>query len=151
MNPSRVFILRPVATTLLMAALLVVGRAVVFRTRLYRPMLLNIGLSIAPVLVLGVGCERGCPADELIALVRGTLAAHGLGEALFEEVGRQLDARGLIIRRGTLIDATLLQASVKPPWDCLTLLPDYGPAGKVPTDLEGCDDEAEEEAVFAGI
>jgi hypothetical protein len=33
----------------------------------------------------------------------------------------------------------------------LTLLPDSGPVGKVPTDLEGCDDEADEAAVFAGV
>jgi hypothetical protein len=33
----------------------------------------------------------------------------------------------------------------------LTLLPDPGPVGKVPTDLEGCDDEADEAAVFAGV
>lgn len=31
-----------------------------------------------PVLALGVGCERGVEADELIALVRDTLAAHDL-------------------------------------------------------------------------
>jgi len=31
-----------------------------------------------PVLVVGVGCARGAPADELIGLVEGTLAAHGL-------------------------------------------------------------------------
>jgi len=31
-----------------------------------------------PLLALGVGCERGCPAEELIALVEETLAAHGL-------------------------------------------------------------------------
>ncbi len=37
---------------------------------------------------------------------------RGLAEALFEEINRQLDARGLIVRQGTLIDATLLQASV---------------------------------------
>ena len=30
-------------------------------------------------------------------------------------INRQLDARGLIVRQGTLIDATLLQASLKPP------------------------------------
>ncbi len=30
------------------------------------------------VLALGVGCERGVEADELIALVRASLAAHGL-------------------------------------------------------------------------
>jgi uncharacterized membrane protein len=38
-----------------LAVLLVVARAPVFGTRLYRPMLLNVGLSIAPVLVLGAG------------------------------------------------------------------------------------------------
>jgi cobalt-precorrin 5A hydrolase / cobalt-factor III methyltransferase / precorrin-3B C17-methyltransferase len=31
-------------------------------------------------LALGVGCERGCAPDELLALVRGTLAEHGLAE-----------------------------------------------------------------------
>ncbi|MBK8210955.1 MAG: precorrin-3B C(17)-methyltransferase [Rhodospirillales bacterium] len=34
-----------------------------------------------PVLALGVGCERGCPPDELISLARDTLAAQGLAEA----------------------------------------------------------------------
>jgi len=38
-----------------LAVLLVLGRAAAFRTRLYRPMLLNVGLSVAPVLVLGAG------------------------------------------------------------------------------------------------
>ena len=31
------------------------------------------------------------------------------------EVNRQLDARGLIVKRGTLIDATIIAAAVKPP------------------------------------
>lgn len=31
-----------------------------------------------PVLAVGVGCARGAPAEELIDLVEGTLAAHGL-------------------------------------------------------------------------
>lgn len=31
-----------------------------------------------PVLVVGVGCARGAPPEELIALVEGTLASHGL-------------------------------------------------------------------------
>lgn len=38
-----------------LAVLLVVGRAVAFRTRLYRPMLLNVALSVAPIFVLAVG------------------------------------------------------------------------------------------------
>ena len=31
-----------------------------------------------PVLALGIGCERGCPAEEVAALARGTLAEAGL-------------------------------------------------------------------------
>jgi cobalt-precorrin 5A hydrolase / cobalt-factor III methyltransferase / precorrin-3B C17-methyltransferase len=31
-----------------------------------------------PVLALGIGCERGCTAEELIALAEATLAEHGL-------------------------------------------------------------------------
>jgi cobalt-precorrin 5A hydrolase/precorrin-3B C17-methyltransferase len=33
-----------------------------------------------PVLALGVGCERGCPAEELTALVNETIAAAGLAK-----------------------------------------------------------------------
>src|SRR5215218_2842126 len=43
------------------------------------------------------------------------LARRGLAERLLAEVNRQLDARGLILRRGTLIDATILDAAVRPP------------------------------------
>ncbi len=63
----------------------------------------------------GLPLDEGVSDHSAIWRFRQALAAHGLAEALFAEVGRQLDARGLIVRRGTLIDATLLQASVKPP------------------------------------
>lgn len=33
-----------------------------------------------PVLALGVGCERGCAAEELITLAEATLAEHGLAD-----------------------------------------------------------------------
>ena len=59
--------------------------------------------------------NESVPDHSTIWRFRQALAAHGLAEALFEEINRQLDARGLIVRQGTLIDATLLQASVKPP------------------------------------
>ena len=39
----------------------------------------------------------------------------GLPEKLLAEVNRQLDARGLIVKRGTLVDATIIAAAVKPP------------------------------------
>ena len=46
---------------------------------------------------------------------REQLAKRGLAEKLLAEVNRQLDAKGLILRRGTLIDATILEAAVRPP------------------------------------
>jgi transposase, IS5 family len=63
----------------------------------------------------GLPLDEGVPDHSAIWRFRQQLAAHGLAEALFVEINRQLDAKGLIIRRGTLIDATLLAASVKPP------------------------------------
>jgi IS5 family transposase len=38
-----------------------------------------------------------------------------LAEALFAELNRQLDAQGLVLKAGTLIDATLVEASVARP------------------------------------
>ncbi|WP_245278278.1 IS5 family transposase [Methylosinus sp. PW1] len=46
---------------------------------------------------------------------RQRLAKLGLDEKLLAEVNRQLDARGLIVKRGTLVDATIIAAAVKPP------------------------------------
>jgi transposase, IS5 family len=48
-------------------------------------------------------------------LAKRGLAKRGLAERLLAEVNRQLDAKGLILRRGTLIDATILEAAVRPP------------------------------------
>jgi hypothetical protein len=50
-----------------LALLLVLARAPLFRTRLYRPMLLNIGLSVAPVVVLGAGVLVAVAADRRLA------------------------------------------------------------------------------------
>ena len=38
-----------------------------------------------------------------------------MGERLLAAINAQLDARGLILREGTLIDATIVAAPVKPP------------------------------------
>jgi uncharacterized membrane protein len=54
-----------------LAVVLVLARAPLFRTRLYRPMLLNVGLSIAPVVVLAAG-----------VLLVGILLAAGLPRAV---------------------------------------------------------------------
>jgi transposase, IS5 family len=63
----------------------------------------------------GLPLDEGVPDHSAIWRFRQKLAKAGLAEALFAEVGRQLDARGLIVRKGTLIDATLVAAAVTPP------------------------------------
>ena len=46
---------------------------------------------------------------------RGALAERGLAEVLFAELNRQLDMEGLVLKAGTLIDATLVEAAVARP------------------------------------
>src|SRR5918911_2808461 len=63
----------------------------------------------------GIPLAESVPDHSSIWRFREELAERGLAERLLAEVERQLDAKGLILRRGTLIDATLLEAAVRPP------------------------------------
>lgn len=63
----------------------------------------------------GLPLDEGVPDHSTIWRFRQELERQGLSEALFAEINRQLDAKGLIIRKGTLIDATIVKAAVKPP------------------------------------
>ena len=46
---------------------------------------------------------------------RDELTREKLIERVFAEINRQLDEKGLIVRRGTLVDASFLQARARPP------------------------------------
>jgi IS5 family transposase len=48
---------------------------------------------------------------------RQTIDKLGLSAALLAEVNRQLDARGFVIKRGTLVDATLIAGAVRRPYE----------------------------------
>jgi len=65
----------------------------------------------------GLSLEEATPDETTLCRFRLALVAAGLGEALFAEVSRQLDAAGYMIKAGTLIDASLVEASVKRPPD----------------------------------
>jgi len=66
----------------------------------------------------GVPLDAETPDHSSIWRFRQTIDKLGLSEKLLAEVNRQLDARGLIVRRGTLVDATIIAANVKrPPYD----------------------------------
>ena len=50
------------------------------------------------------------PDETTILHFRHLLEEHGLGEALFQEINRHLEAQGLRLREGTIVDATLIEA-----------------------------------------
>jgi len=64
---------------------------------------------------VGLGLEDQVPDHSTISRFRSLLAGRGLAEALFAEVARQLDQRGVTVRTGTLIDATLIEAAAAEP------------------------------------
>src|SRR5690349_16051857 len=63
----------------------------------------------------GIPLAESVPDHSSVWRFREELARRGLAERLLAEVDRQLDAEGLILRRGTLIDATILEAAARPP------------------------------------
>ncbi|MGE5502255.1 MAG: IS5 family transposase [Ignavibacteriales bacterium] len=59
--------------------------------------------------------EDGTPDAVTLCRFRADLGRLGLAEAVFAEVNRQIDGRGMILRRGTLIDTSLIEAAVRRP------------------------------------
>ena len=64
---------------------------------------------------VGLTADRAGPDHATIWRFRQALQQAGLAEASFREITRQLDAHGLVLRQGTLIDASLVAAQTAPP------------------------------------
>jgi transposase, IS5 family len=63
---------------------------------------------------VGLGLEEAAPDHTTLCRFRNELAQEGLSEKLFSEFSRQLEARGLILRRGTMVDASLVETPHRP-------------------------------------
>ena len=63
----------------------------------------------------GFPLDAETPDETSFVWFRAKLREIGLYEKLFAEVSRQLDAKGLIVRAGTLMDATVIEARAKLP------------------------------------
>ena len=63
----------------------------------------------------GLGWGDGAPDHSTISRFRKQLTRRGLAAPLFAAVGRQLEARGLLVKQGTLIDATIIEAQARRP------------------------------------
>jgi IS5 family transposase len=62
---------------------------------------------------VGLALEESVPDETTLCRFRAALQRDGLAARAFAEINRQLDAHGLVLRRGTMIDATLVAASVR--------------------------------------
>jgi len=63
----------------------------------------------------GFALDETTPDETTLCRFRQALLAAGLQDRLLAELNRQLDARGLLLRQGTMIDATLVAAQASPP------------------------------------
>lgn len=63
----------------------------------------------------GFGLDAATPDETTICRFRQAAAARGTVEACFAEVARQLEALGLMLKAGTLMDASLVAATHNPP------------------------------------
>jgi transposase, IS5 family len=66
---------------------------------------------------LGLGLEDDAPDHTTLCRFRNRLAGAGLTGKLFAEFNKQISERRLVLRQGTMIDATLVTAAGKPPAD----------------------------------
>ena len=63
----------------------------------------------------GIPLEDAVPDHSTISRFRKAVVERGLARELFAEVNRQLDAQGMMVKRGTLIDATIIEAQARRP------------------------------------
>ena len=66
-------------------------------------------LSMRNFVGIDLGRE-GAPDETTACRFRHLLEEHDLGKRLFEEVGRHLQAKGLKVSAGTIVDATIISA-----------------------------------------
>jgi IS5 family transposase len=64
---------------------------------------------------VGLGLEDRVPDHSTISRFRTLLSERGLADGVFAEVAGQIEAQGLVIRSGTLIDATAIDAAAAEP------------------------------------
>ena len=64
---------------------------------------------------VGLSLHDRTPDHSTLWRFRQELAQDGLIEQVFAEINRQLEAKQLVLKQGTLIDASLVTARAKPP------------------------------------
>jgi IS5 family transposase len=64
---------------------------------------------------VGLGLEETAPDHSVICRFRKELVRRGLMQPLLDELARQIDDKGLVLKEGTLLDATFVASAARPP------------------------------------
>jgi transposase, IS5 family len=80
---------------------------------------------------VGISMSEDVPDHSVYSRFRSQLRDKGLMDDLFKELDRQLEIKGLVLKKGTLVDASVVQANVSPPSQTKE-----GKAGKSETDQD---------------
>jgi IS5 family transposase len=64
---------------------------------------------------VGLSLEEPVPDHTVLNRFRNQLVGEGLLEKLFAELDRQLENAGVVLKRGAMLDATLIESSSAPP------------------------------------
>lgn len=80
---------------------------------------------------VGLSVSQKAPDHSVFSRFRDQLVQQQMHGQLFNELDRQLETRGLILKKGTLVDATVIEAAPKKPNQN-----EDGSAGKSPIDPE---------------
>lgn len=75
----------------------------------------RLGDSVAFGRFVGLSLEDEVPDHTTLCRFRNRLVNARLLERLFDELDRQLEAAGLVLKQGTMLDATLLEAATSRP------------------------------------
>lgn len=75
----------------------------------------RLGDSLAFGRFVGLSLEDDVPDHTTLCRFRNRLVTARLLERLFDELDRQLEAAGLILKQGTMLDATLIEAATSRP------------------------------------
>jgi IS5 family transposase len=63
---------------------------------------------------VGLGLEEGVPDHSVLNRFRNELLELGLYEKLFGELDKQLEGAGVVLKRGTMLDASVIEAVSRP-------------------------------------
>jgi transposase, IS5 family len=70
--------------------------------------------SISFTRFCGLSLEDPVPDHSIVSRFRTMLTAQEVWHALLDEVNRQLQERGLLVRTGTIVDASIIETPNKP-------------------------------------